>query len=423
MKKPVHQIATLAIGIASAAHSPAKLALAVCFSLLALAFGTQEMRAATVTYIVGTCKSGTQFSTIQSALDASPAPDTVEVCPGKYYEQIAINHPVTLEGIAAGNGALAEIILPDSYAVNATLIDIGVPATAQIFVHNVSGGDVNLTNLKVSGEGFGLSGTYFVGILYQQSSGTINQVVTIGQNNYSASNVTGFGIYIEAVSSTQSVTVENSAINDFSQSGIFAIGATTTPDLTVTIKNNGLSTVLGPATESATYDIVVEEGTDPTVTGNIVSGGTFGIYSDTPTGSIAGNTVVGAEVGITLGPDGPSVTSNNIYGAIQDGIFVSSELKASVVTNNTIRSVNSPGSFDSTGTGVYLNCNNVSSSNVHSNTLMDSLYGFGSAPAGFGGSNNTYSGVATEVETCTSNSPNKVGAASPLKLLGQLRGQ
>src|ERR1700685_1661134 len=92
----------------SRTYSPAKLSLAIWFSALALAlaFGVQEMSATTVTYIVGTCTSGTHFSTIQAALDASPAPNTVEVCPGIYSEQLTITRPVTLEGIAAGNGSL-----------------------------------------------------------------------------------------------------------------------------------------------------------------------------------------------------------------------------------------------------------------------------------------------------------------------------
>ena len=94
----------------SRTHSPAKLSLAVWISALALAFGAQKMSAASVTYIVGACRSGTHFSTIQSALDASPSPDTVQVCPGSYAEQITISHPVTLEGINQGNGAQVRIV-------------------------------------------------------------------------------------------------------------------------------------------------------------------------------------------------------------------------------------------------------------------------------------------------------------------------
>lgn len=69
-------------------YSPAKLSLAIWFSVLA--FGAQQMSAANINYIVGTCKSGSHFSTIQSALDASPAPKRVEVCPGQYAEQLTI---------------------------------------------------------------------------------------------------------------------------------------------------------------------------------------------------------------------------------------------------------------------------------------------------------------------------------------------
>jgi len=87
-------------------YSPAKLSLAIWFSALAL--GAQQMSAANATNVVGTCKGGTHFSTIQSALDASPAPSTVEVCPGQYAEQVTITKPVTLEGITASNGALAQ---------------------------------------------------------------------------------------------------------------------------------------------------------------------------------------------------------------------------------------------------------------------------------------------------------------------------
>jgi pectin methylesterase-like acyl-CoA thioesterase len=121
MKKSIYRIATLGLRFDSAPHWSAKLWLAVWFSALALTFGAQEMRAASVTYIVGTCVSGTHFSTIQSALDASPAPNTVEVCPGQYAEQVTITKPVTIEGIAAGNKARAQIILPDALKINATL--------------------------------------------------------------------------------------------------------------------------------------------------------------------------------------------------------------------------------------------------------------------------------------------------------------
>ena len=260
----------------SRTHSPAKLSLAIWFSALVLAFGAQDMSAATVTYIVGTCKSGTRFSTIQSALDASPAPNTVEVCPGISSEQVTISHPVTLEGITEGNGSLAQIELPSDYTVNASVIAGGrtEPAIAQVYVNDVSGGSVNLTNLNVNGVGFGTNDIIFIGVLYNQSSGTINQVTTSAQNTSGgATNVDGWGMWIQGGSSKPAVTVENSSVHDFNGGGILAVGETAAPDLTVTIKKNVVS-----SDAEGTNDIVVEEGTDPTVSGNIVSGvGDYGI--------------------------------------------------------------------------------------------------------------------------------------------------
>jgi hypothetical protein len=409
----------------SRTHSPAKLSLAVWISALALAFGAQKMSAASVTYIVGACRSGTHFSTIQSALDASPAPNTVEVCPGIYSEQVTITHPVTLEGIAEGNGSLAQIELPSDYTANAS-VDAGggtEPAIAQVYVNDVSGGAVNLTNLNVNGVGFGSNDSIFIGVLYNQSSGTINQVTTSAQNTSGgATNVDGWGMWVQGGSSKPAVTVENSSVHDFTGGGILAVGETAAPDLTVTIKNNVIS-----SDAEGTNDVVVEEGTDPTVSGNIVSGvGNYGIIILAPTGSITGNTFLGSQIGIELAADGASVTSNNIYGAMTYGIDVSATaLKKSTVENNKIRTVKSPASDDSDGIGIELHCNNISSSRVNSNTIMDAFDGYEDAPAGFTGSN-TYVGLFFDVDngTCAGGSVSgKANAAARPKLLGQSRGQ
>ncbi len=380
--------------------SPAKVSLTVWFSVLALALGAQKM-SASVTYIVGTCTSGKQFSTIQAALDASPAPNTVEVCPGQYAEQITITKPVTLEGISAGNASLAEIALPADFTANATVEGGKNSAAAQIYVDNVSGGAVNLTNLNVYGANYTGAGTaFFIGVVYENSSGTINQVRTSQQNNNppAAPDVVGFGIWIEGGGSKPIVTVENSSVHDFSAVGIVAFGETNSPDLNVTIENNFVS-----ANSELVDDIDLGRGTNPTVRGNTVSGGANGIIIFSPTGSITGNTVIGTTgAGIGLDADGPSVTANNIYGSATFGIYMDvlapKKLK---IENNIIREVKSPASTDDQGIGIELNCQTVSSSLVNSNTIMDAFVGYDAA-AGFGGSN-TYLGLFFNVDSddCT----------------------
>jgi len=318
-----------------------------------------------------------------------------------------------------------KIILPNNYAINATLRDVdgddAFPAVAQVHVDNVSGGAVNLKNLEVNGEGFGMNSTYFVGIYYEASSGTINQAITSFQTgaDTGAPSVFGIGMFIQGGASKPSVTVENSSIHDFSVFGIYAVGLTTAPDLKVTIENNNVS--------SPQSDIVLTmgQGTDPTVSGNVVDGGVGGIVVIASTGSITGNTVLGSSVGIALTADGPSVKSNKISNTIDDGIFVGAELslKTSVIEDNTIMTVIQPGWLDVTGTGIELSCDKVASGHVKSNTLMDSLYGYGDAPPGFTGTN-TYAGVVTPVQTCASDVPSqKASLAARLKVLSQLRVQ
>jgi len=391
--KTMKVTSTLAAGFISAWRAPKRiLTIGLPAVALALAFGAQPL-SASVTYIVGTCKSGTRFSTIQSALDAAPAPNTVEVCPGQYNEQITISKPVTLEGISLGSADQVRIYTPaGGLKVNAEIYTgdtVLTPAAAQIFVEN-AGGSVNLTNLVVNGVANGQSGSgaFVIGILYQQTPGTINHVIAFNQNG---ANTVGWGIYLQGGSSDPLVTVENCSLYDFSQGAIWAIGTTDAPNLRAVIENNFVSSA-----SQSTYDIVAEESTNSTVSGNVVSGGLYGIYIVTTEGSVSGNTILGSEIGIDLTVDGASLKSNKMYGTILTGITIEApSLSVSVVQGNTIRSVMNPNQGG--GTGIDLGCHNISSSLVHSNTFMDSIYGYGNAPAGFSGSN-TFSGVFTEID-------------------------
>jgi hypothetical protein len=67
--------------------------------------------------------------------------------------------------------AHAQIELPSDYTVNASVIAGGgtEPAIAQVYVNDVSGGSVNLTNLNVNRVGFGSNASIFIGVLYNQS--------------------------------------------------------------------------------------------------------------------------------------------------------------------------------------------------------------------------------------------------------------
>src|SRR5271168_4707538 len=102
---------------------------------------------ATVTYAVGSCEPKLlSFTTIMSALGATPAPNVVKVCPGAYTEQVVITFPVTLEGVSASNSAASIIAPPSSGLVANASDEFGDSLAVQLWVKNVSG-EVNISNM------------------------------------------------------------------------------------------------------------------------------------------------------------------------------------------------------------------------------------------------------------------------------------
>jgi hypothetical protein len=381
---------------------PFKLMLALLISAFVFAFGAQELHATTLTYIVGTCKAGTQFTTIQSALNKSPAANVIEVCPGTYPEQLTIINAVTLEGVVSGISSAIRITPPAAGLATNGTINGSDPAAVHVFVKNATGA-VNLTNLIVDSTNNKVPADVFlVGVLYQHSPGTVNHVIAVHQQ----ANGLGYGIYMEGGSSNPSVTVENCSVHDFDFGGIYVTGplgptdivgdpgATSdipTGQITAKVVNNFVSSVVEEA-----HNMLFGSSTLVTVTGNLSVGapnapGNFGITVDANTGSvISGNTIIGTQTGISLQDDGPSLKSNKMYQLTGDGIFVNVNLKTSQITGNTFQDTG----FD----GIDLNCKTVGTL-VNSNTFEYLQFGYILAPTGFAGSN-TFTAVPIDISTC-----------------------
>src|SRR5450631_2862763 len=141
------------------------------FLVLAVYFAGQTAQASTV--VVGTCKSGVQFATIQAAVNASPVGGTINVCPGTYPEQVTINKNLTVKGIGSGNQNARIITVPNGGLVtNATGI-YGDAIQAQVYV---TGASVTITGLTTdAANNGGVCGSDPIGIYYQNSSGSITR--------------------------------------------------------------------------------------------------------------------------------------------------------------------------------------------------------------------------------------------------------
>jgi hypothetical protein len=367
----------------------------------ALSFGAAELHA-TTTYIVGTCKAGTQFSSIQAALDAAPSPNVVEVCPGTYPEQITIINAVSIEALSIMNSSYVLITVPSGGLTTNTTINRGqTSAAAHLFVKNAT---VNLTGLTVDSTGSNVpTGAALVGVLYQHSPGTINHVIAFHQISGQS---TGYGIYMEGGSSNPTVTVENCGVYDFDFGGIYVTGPNgptdiagpaarenVTGQITAKVTNNFVNTTAAPGTISMLFG----SSTVDTVAGNLSAGadrGATGMNIDANAGStFSDNTIINSTVGITLLADGPSVTGNKLYNDGNNGpgaIAEYANLTTSKITGNLIQNAQSD--------GINLDCNTVGTL-VNSNTFEYMTQGFLNAPSGFSGSG-TYIATSQDVVPC-----------------------
>lgn len=333
--------------------------------------------AKTVTYAVGTCEPKlASFTTISSALAATPPPNVVEVCPGTYKEQILITFPVTLEGVSVGNSDQAIIAPPPAGLVINAYDDRGDDLAAQVVVQN-AGGEVNLTNLTVDATGNDIIGRSIaiVGVFYQNTPGTVNRVTIQNQNG----NSEGIGIWLEGGSANPSVTMENSNVQNFDFGGIYAETESSTSELTATIKENDLASGYNGAN-----GILFLFGLTASVTDNLINGGTGGMLIYGGNITVSRNTIVSADLGIDIENDSISVTSNTIYNtATGTGTGIVANSAVAPVTGNTM--VRFP-------TGIDFKC--TAGNNVHSNTILVAPNGLLNVPTGTV-TPNTYYNVGT----------------------------
>jgi Periplasmic copper-binding protein (NosD) len=300
---------------------------------------------------VGTCKSGvSQFPTIQAAVNAVPPLSTINVCPGIYQEQVVIVQPLTLTGVPGAGQAIV--------AAPATgLVPNFSTLAGQITVQGTA--SVTIRDLVVDGSNNGIvpCAATPVGILFENASGLVDQVVTRYQTIPANVFCDGRGIEVRSDSGlTSTVTIQNSTVHNFQFEGIRAFGVGTN----VTAKNNSVSGVpfSGTSTNNidyingATGKILQNSVADAVFSGAVYpnfNGAAWGILLECASGvTVSGNTISNTQSGIVLlssvctaasahNSDNNTISTNNITGShLFEGIYVCGN--NNVVQNNVINS-------------------------------------------------------------------------------------
>jgi hypothetical protein len=180
------------------------------------------------------------YATIQLAVNGSAPGTIIQICPGTYPEQVVIAKKLTLQGVVDPTAPTqdAAVILPPAAGMVANASDTfdSHPIAAQLFVHDTFAASIVINNLTVDGIGNQIGGCLdFMGILYQNASGTVNHVAVRNQvpGDVLGGCQSGESIYVQtAAGKTSKVLVENSSVHNYNKNGITGNDLGTTLNLT-----------------------------------------------------------------------------------------------------------------------------------------------------------------------------------------------
>lgn len=271
--------------------------------------------------VVGTCVSGTQFPTVQAAVDAASNASTVKVCPGSYPEQVTINKSLTLNGLALGRSA---VIVPPAGGFVLNGSSGSQPFAAQILVENAT---VTINNVGVDANSAGQSCLpvgRWVGIAYQSAAGTIkNLAVRNGPTCGDSTAILG--------EATDNLKITNNSIHD----------CVDCIDLTGAV-NTAISSNAIIQGQVAFFGVNLKNSPGPTtISGNTISGIETGIYAINSGGVSATANIITTNpfaIGIQLvGASNHVVQNNKISNAYQAiAIDDTGATGTNLVTHNTI---------------------------------------------------------------------------------------
>ena len=298
-----------------------------------------EERLVLSTLFVNPTGSGGAFTSIQAAVNAAQAGDTIVVAPGTYHEQVNVNKPLTLEGAQAGVDAR-------SHSGPESVVD-GNNGTTPF---EISASNVTLDGFTVQGETSanvfgagvyitpGVSGTTIENDIIQNNivglflanTGASPAVITqnLFRNNNQPGPASGQGIYTDQFTAggpVSNVVINNNSFVGNQNAGIDVSSTDTAhPDSNWTISgnsfdSNGRGILLFNTTASVLTENSITNTTTPTDGGRSVA---IGLYGNDSNLTITCNQIIGgAGFGIRLGDflggspnSNVSIHANDIFG-------------------------------------------------------------------------------------------------------------
>jgi nitrous oxidase accessory protein NosD len=267
------------------------------------------------------CPAAT-FTSIQAAITAANPGSLIRVCPGTYREQLFINKSLSVEG---DNGA---ILLPINMVPNTTGSS-GAAIAAAILVKDAANVEIEGLIVDASNNGITECSPHLIGILYQNSSGTIEHNAVRSTKLPVSLNgcQSGDGIVVQSLGGeTSKVGIDDNSVHDYQKNGITGNESGTEVSIT-----NNVVTGLGPTTGAAQNGIQIGFGGKGSVLHNTVTDNVWspcvslkncafnatGILIFQSDGvRVEHNSVATNQVGVFAGGQQAKVDSNNISNSL-----------------------------------------------------------------------------------------------------------
>jgi filamentous hemagglutinin family protein len=337
------------------------------------------------------------LATVQAGVNAVITGGTVNVGAGNFREQVVIAKNLTLTGAGAGSTVIES---PDVLTHSFTYDNVARKA-----VVSVEGGTVGISGLTIDGRAQGSANSYFADLGVHNASANIDAVRLTGATDTvldGGQHGVGLAVFNDD-NVSRTVTLNNSAIDNFQKNGAAFYGHGLTANVTSNtitgagsisaIAQNGI--VLTGATGNVTGNtlggigyspdtlwataIYLNDSAGSTVSGNTVngagglSGSTLGVYAANSAGAqITGNTFDGVEEGIDLATNA-TVTGNHFQNSA-NGIEIEASAAGFDISGNTF-SNNLVHAFGSAADVATVKGVNSFDRTIVNNTVGDTLYG------------------------------------------------
>ena len=326
--------------------------------------------------------------TISYALGLTQAGGTIEVAPGTYNEQLVISRPVSI----IGAGPAQTVIEPSSLPTTAADTDSNIPELAVV---DVTAGTMwaSLQGLTIDGSAastqFSGCGQDFVGIYYQDASGSLDDVdvtnIELPTALFGCQDGQGIYVATDSGSATPSnVTMSDVFVNSYDKNGI------TCDDIgTICSIENSQVTGIGPTPLIAQNGIQIW-GSSASIVNDMVSGNSYtNPYYPSDFYSAVGILVINAS-GLTVTGNRISANDDNVY-ALEDASYTPQGTPRNWVISNNDASdaISNPAVPFGNGLGDGIDVDSTSTSvSVNNNTVTNdpefgiALYGVSNASVG-----------------------------------------